>query len=166
MINIKCNRLFSWGFNRQKMFKESSDEISHLFFLISMVGIDASCPELSGSCSLWCLVLGQTLPVSSLTKIELMEIDHAVWFFQFLSSSILSLVLMHDVYVFYRIHSKQTTANGVIGFKNFFPIMDNVFSKQSLLPSHQQKKLLALYPRIKVSYKPYFFSTKYSKMKN
>ena len=48
-------------------------------------------------------------------------------------------------------HGDQKTANGAIGFKNFFPILDHIFNQQSPLPSNLQKRLLALYPRIKVN---------------
>jgi len=55
----------------------------------------------------------------------------------------------------FSIHSNQKTANGVIGFKNFFPILDHVYSQQSAVSAQLQKKLLNLYPRIKtISFGP------------
>ena len=51
-----------------------------------------------------------------------------------------------------RLHPKLEGAFGVFTFRDFFPMLDLIFSRQSNgLPGAQQKMLLSLYPKLKAS---------------
>ena len=52
----------------------------------------------------------------------------------------------------FRLHPKLEGAFGVFTFRDFFPMLDLIFShKSNGLPGAQQKMLLSLYPKLKAS---------------
>ena len=50
----------------------------------------------------------------------------------------------------HRLHKNFSQGSDAIGFREFFPIMDRVYSPRTTVSSQLQEKLLQIYPKIKV----------------